>query len=295
MMQRISILFSIVLFSLVVEAQITTTLNLQTRPTPVLSEWANKNQIVNFIVDKISPNPQQAIIKVEIQLLDGTIIGVSDLTKTAPVTLTRGVKVYYSKDIMPLELMVFSGVYRNTFARTGKLPAGNYQLCVSLLDLASLQPLVSTKCKVFFISSVQLPFLMMPANNTVLSKTVAQNSITFRWTPASPIDQASLPIYRLQLFEILPYQEPLQALRGNQPILDINLRGVTQYIWRPSLIFNTNDSTALKYIWTIQTLDSNGLPISQTDGNGESRSEPLIFTVQDTNTRKSKRSKEMPD
>jgi len=295
MLQRINILFFIVLFSIVVEAQITTTLNLQTRPTPVLSEWANKNQIVNFIVDKASPNPQQVIIKAEIQLLDGTVVGVTNVTKTTPVTLTRGVKVYYSKDIMPLELMIFSGVYLNTFTNTGKLPAGNYQLCVSVLDVASLQPLVSTKCKIFFVANVQLPFLMMPANNAVLNKTVAQNTITFRWTPMSPIDQASLPIYRLQLFEILSYQEPLQALRGNQPILDIKLRGVTQYIWRPGLIFNTNDSLAIKYVWTIQTLDSNGLPVSQTDGNGESRSEPLVFGIQDNNIRKLKGSKELPD
>lgn len=295
MLQRISILFFIVLFSIVVEAQITTTLNLQTRPTPVLSEWANKNQIVNFIVDKASSNPQQVIIKAEIQLLDGTIVGVTNVTKTTPVTLTRGVKVYYSKDIMPLELMIFSGVYLNTFTSTGKLPFGNYQLCVSVLDVASLQPLVSTKCKIFFVANVQLPFLMMPVNNAVLNKTVAQNTITFRWTPMSPIDQASLPIYRLQLFEILPYQEPLQALRGNQPIVDIKLRGVTQYIWRPGLIFNTNDSLAIKYVWTIQTLDSNGLPVSQTDGNGESRSEPLVFRIQDKNIRKLKGSEELPD
>lgn len=295
MLQRIGILFLIVLFSIVVEAQITTTLNLQTRPTPVLSEWANKNQIVNFIVDKASPNPQQVIIKAEIQLLDGTVVGVTNVTKTAPVTLTRGVKVYYSKDIMPLELMTFSGVYLNTFISTGKLPAGNYQLCVFVLDVASLQPLVSTKCKIFFVSNIQLPFLLMPANNAVLNKAVAQNTITFRWTPMSPIDQASLPIYRLQLFEILPYQEALQALRGNQPILDIKLRGVTQYIWRPGLIFNTNNSLAIKYVWTIQTLDSNGLPVSQTDGNGENRSEPLVFSIQDSNIRKLKVSKELPD
>lgn len=280
-MKRMSIVFVIMLFAVIVDAQITTTLNLQARPTPVLSEWANKNQVINFIVDKISPNPQQAIIKVEIKLSDGTVIGVTDITKTTPVTISRGVKIYYSKDVMPLALMIFSGTYRNSFTRTGKLPAGNYQLCISLLDLATLQPLVTTKCKVFFVASVQLPFLVMPANNTVLNKTTAQTAITFRWTPMSPADQTGQPVYRLQLFEVLAYQEPLQALRGNQPILDVRLRGVTQYIWRPGLIFHTNDSLAVKYIWIIQTLDSNGLPVSQTDGNGESRSEPLVFTIQE--------------
>jgi hypothetical protein len=33
------------------------------------------------------------------------------------------------------------------------------------------------------------------------------------------------------------------------------------------------------FIWTIQTLDKAGLPIVRTDGNGEARSEPIIFFV----------------
>jgi hypothetical protein len=83
------------------------------------------------------------------------------------------------------------------------------------------------------------------------------------------------------VFEVLSNQQPVQALRANQPILDISLRGVTQYIWQPRISFSNNDSL-VHFIWTIQTLDPTGAPILLSDGNGESRSEPFIFKV-DTN------------
>ena len=46
-----------------------------------------------------------------------------------------------------------------------------------------------------------------------------------------------------------------------------------------SIYFNASDSLPTKFIWTIQTLDDNKQPVLQTDGNGESRSEPFIFSI----------------
>ena len=122
-------------------------------------------------------------------------------------------------------------------------------------------------------------------------------------------------------------QNPIQALRSNQPLLDQEVIGTTQYIWRPQLSFiwqqpgdvdgdGTFDKTIIPknpeagkdsstdpgvkrekwnyelyvegkmvksnshiFIWTIQTLDDKGLPVTQTDGNGEARSEPILFIV----------------
>jgi len=279
MKQLLYISAIIVLSAMQGVAQISTTLNVQSSPTAVLSEWAIKNTIVNFIVDKADPNPLQGIFKTEIKLSDGTVIGVTDVTKATPVTLIRGVRVYYSKDVMPLEIMNFTGTYKSTLDKTGKLPAGQYQICVSILAPSNFQPIVAAKCRSFNMASIQLPFLMMPLNQSVLKKEAAQTAITFRWTPVIPQVQAIQSTYRLQVFEVLQHQQPVQALRSNQPLLDITVRGITQYIWQPRLAFSATDSLPIKFIWTIQTLDANGLPLVQTDGNGESRSEPFVFTI----------------
>lgn len=259
-------------------AQINTTLTVQSQPPANLSEWSIRNMVLNYVVDYGRPDPQQVLFKTEIKLLDGTIVAATDLQRVSTVLLNRGVSIFYSKDVMPLEYMVFSGNFKNSIEKTGKLPAGQYQICVSILQSGTFQVLAAERCRIFNLYGVQLPFLMMPVNQSIIPKLAAQNAITFRWTPVIPQSAIAPATYRLQVFEILSNQQPVQALRANQPILDISLRGVTQYIWQPRLSFLSNDST-VRYIWTIQTLDATGLPILTSDGNGESRSEPFVFTV----------------
>lgn len=261
-------------------AQLNTTISVQSSPTSVLSEWYARNSIVTFIVTKIDSAQQQAIFKTEIKLSDGTVIATTDITRAVSVTLSRGTRVYFSKDVMPLENMIFTGRYKTILDRTGKLPAGNYQFCVQLIGQGAggLQPLVTSKCGNFNMVAIQLPIQVMPANKAVLNGSAAQTAITFRWTPMIPTTPAPA-IYRLQVFEILAGQQPVQALRGNQPLLDVSVRASTQYIWQPRMTFNATDSLPARFIWVLQTLDGSGQPISQTDGNGESRSEPFIFSV----------------
>lgn len=98
------------------------------------------------------------------------------------------------------------------------------------------------------------------------------------WTGLIP-NNAAPPIYRVQVFEILPGQTPMQAFRGNYPILDAPaLRGMTQYIWHTNL--SMIDTLAnYKFIWTVQTLDMEGEPIPSNDMTIQGRSEPAIFTI----------------
>lgn len=274
-------LFVFLIMVFTANAQVNTILNVQSSPTAVLSEWSSKNAIVTLIVTKTDSTPQQAIFKTEIKLIDGTVIGVTDVTKATPVLLTKGTRVYFSKDVMPLEIMNFTGKYKQVLDRTGKLPADNYQFCVQLLSQGAggIQPLVASKCKNFTMAALQLPILVMPANNAVLNQLSAQTAITFRWTPLTPKTQM-IATYRLQVFEVLANQQAMQALRSNQPLLDVSVKAATQYIWRPGLAFNATDSLPVKFIWTLQTLDDIGLPAVQTDSNGESRSEPFIFIIE---------------
>jgi len=174
--------------------------------------------------------------------------------------------------------MMFSGTYKSTLERTGKLPAGTYQLSVQLTEPGNFAGITPVQTRVFNLAAPQLPYLISPANHDSLEAKKAESAIIFRWTPLIPKTQEQ-PYYRLQVFDILPYQQPMQALRGNKNIWDRTGRRQRKYILRPQKSFTT-DSIPKRFVWTIQTLDINQQPFIQTSGNGESRSEPFFFSVE---------------
>ena len=186
-----------------------------------------------------------------------------------------GPTILFASDVLPLEYMNFTGKYKSALQKTGKLPADNYTLCTRPVRPADYAPLGEEQCKPFYLASLQLPILMKPYNEELLDPKKAQTAILFRWSPVVPA-QTSPVTYRIQVFEVLNNQSPVQALRSNQPLLDKELLAVTQYIWQPQLTFVNEKS---KFIWTIQSLDKDQKPINQTDGNGEGRSEPIVFFI----------------
>ncbi|MBK8521426.1 MAG: hypothetical protein IPL54_11360 [Chitinophagaceae bacterium] len=267
---------------------------LNTQPPAQLSEWGNRREVLTLIVTGGQPGAPggQFKIKTEIKTTDGTVVASADLAKTPVFTLnsTGTPLILFANDVMPLEFMVFTGKYKTSLQRTGKLPAGNYILCARPVNIIDYTPQGEEQCKTFYLASTQLPILMKPYNEEVMDAKQAQTAIIFRWSPVVPT-QPSPVTYRIQVFEVLPTQSPVQALRSNQPLLDKEVVAATQFIWQPQLSFLPYDEETKKlptFIWTIQSLDASGNPVTQTDGNGEARSEPLIFFV---NPDKNKRPK----
>ena len=272
--------------------QLTSNLILQAQPPAQLSEWGNRREVLTLIVSAPGAIAGPFKLKTEIKLLDGTVIASADLARTPVFTPnSTGTTILFANDVMPLEFMIFTGKYKTSLQRTGKLPADNYTLCVQPVAPTDYHPLGEVQCKNFYLATTQLPILMKPYNEEVLDAKKAQTAITFRWTPVIP-RQTSPVTYRLQVFEVLPTQSPVQALRSNQPLLDKEIFAATQYIWQPQLSFMPYDNETVKlptFIWTIQSLDKAGLPVTQTDGNGEGRSEPLIFFVDPDKNKKPKK------
>lgn len=264
-------------------AQIKINLIVAAQPPAQLSEWSNRREVLVAIVTAQGvPGGFQYKIKTEIKLLDGTVIGFSDLARTPIFTpSSTGTDVLVANDVMPLEFMVFTGKYKTSLERTGKLPADNYTICVQPVRPVDFGPAGEVQCKNFYLASTQLPILMKPYNEEVLDAKKAQTAIIFRWTPVVP--KSTTPVtYRIQVFEVLPTQSPVQALRSNQPLLDKEVVAATQYIWQPQLTFMPYDNETKKlptFIWTIQSLDANRNPVTQTDGSGEGRSEPILFFI----------------
>lgn len=276
---HIIILPGLLLFVQVVQAQITLNLALNNRPQPWLSDWVNPvngQMIISYMPGPALNDPS---VKLRTSLLDerGSVIGASNISSARVYTLRAGVNQFTIADALQLQNLSLQGNLQNTLQHTGRLPAGQYQLMIEILNTAG-DIVRARQTRPFFITSYQLPVLMQPAGGSDLDAHLAQSIITFRWTSLIPGTQ-EFPQYRVQVFEILPGQTPMQAFRGNRPLLDeSSAKGSTQYIWRTNLPML--DSTANKqFIWTVQTLDRRGQPIPGMDMNIQGRSEPAIFNI----------------
>ena len=280
-MKKYHLLFTVVMFLMVqlAQAQITLNLALNKRPQPWLSDWVNPVNGQMIITYMVRPTLNDPSVKLKTTLLDerGNIIGISDINSARIYTLKAGVNQFSIADALQLQNLALQGNFQNLFQRTGRLTAGQYQLTVEVMNTRG-DVVRAKQTRFFFITSYQLPILMQPANGSTLDARLAQNIIVFRWTNLIP-SSAEFFQFRVQVFEILPGQTPMQAFRGNRPLLDEPaIKGSTQYIWRPNLPML--DSTANKqFIWTVQTLDANGLPIPGMDMNIQGRSEPAIFSI----------------
>lgn len=259
--------------------QISLNLALNSRPQPWLSQWdnpVNGVMIISYIQGAASINPS---IKIRTTLLNenGSVIGLSRPGSERVYTLRPGVNQFTMADALQLQNLRLYGNYQNLVQRSGRLSAGQYQLMVEITDIKN-DVVDAKQTRPFFVTSYQLPILMQPANNAQLDAHIAQSIITFRWTALTPTTQERAT-YRVQVFEVLPGEQPMQAFRGNPPLLDEETtQGSTQYVWRTDLPMI--DSTANRqFIWTVQSLDVNGQPIPTADNNVQGRSEPAMFTI----------------
>ena len=273
------LLIGMCLFTQVAMAQITLNLSMNSRPQPFLSDWVypiNGQMIITNMPGAVGNNPN---VKLRTTLLDqsGGIIGTSNINAARILTLKQGVNQFTMADALQLQNLQLSGNVQILLQRTGRLAAGQYQLKVEIMNTAG-DIVLAKQTRPFSIVSYQLPVLMQPANEASLDALMAQNVITFRWTSIIPAS-AELTFYRIQVFEILPGQEPMQAFRGNRPLLNEPVsRGITQYLWRTNLPML--DSTAnRRFIWTIQSLDVNGMPIPSMDMTSQGRSTPAVFNI----------------
>lgn len=229
---------SLVIFALLLSidnaiAQIQTNLVLTAMPPSTLTQWSYNRETLIFTVSRPLGVASQYKIKTEIKTSDGLVIAKTDLTKS-PIYTFGGATIttYSAAEVLPLEYMIYSGSVKSTIEKTGKLPGNTYQLCVQLVSPGELLPLSEERCRTFTVAALQLPILLKPAPEELLNYDLAKNTILFRWSPLVPAGRTS-PTYIIRVFEVLPHQNPVQAMRSNFPVLTKEVRGTTQYIWQP--------------------------------------------------------------
>jgi hypothetical protein len=278
MKKIIHILLLTFLVSGFVDAQVTLTFNISYPAPTYLTDWSLTRSGVAIVTFNPAGVATQLIkFATRIQRTDGTNLAVSNNNSAVIYTLQRGPNTFTLDKLLQLENLRFTdGSIIRSIQNTGKLPPGSYQLCIEILN--SIGEAVFFKvpvCRQFTQVAYQLPYLLSPENKKWLDANIAQSVITFRWSSVVPQPKERV-IYRLQVFEVMDNQLPMQALRANQPILNVEVVN-TQYFWRPQL--SLKDPEGHIFIWTVQTLDSKGYPLNATDGNNPGRSEPSVFGV----------------
>lgn len=271
-------LFSLVLlaFSFITEAQIIISLTVNPRPVANLSAWATRRETLTLVATSpVQSGPRSVKINTTITTTSGEPVATTDMLRAPVKILQTGNTVFNAADVVNLSALIFSNTYQDKINKTGKLPIGSYQITVRLDSSSLPTPFSNTVSRTFFLAGTQLPVLMSPVDESVLPAASAQTAIIFRWTAVAPKPMETVR-YRIQVFEVLEDQTPIQALRSNQPLLDKEVVGLTQYIWQPQLSFIEGNK---KFVWTIQSFDFQRQLITGDVPNGEGRSEAKTFTV----------------
>jgi colicin import membrane protein len=244
-------------------------------PSPYLSDWQTRRETVVLQISNMSTQPVTTIISARI-LRDGELAANTKPESMKPITIAPGASTMTAESILPSDAIKFYGDIDKSAARTGQLPGGSYQLCISLIS-PSGGTLSAEKCAFFTIRTYQAPSLLSPAEGEV----VGAKPVMFRWTPVSPTP--SFPIsYRLRIVPVYPKQNKLNALEVNPPIYDRTVVGLTQQLVdvnAPIVDQNQGVLTDLyadnSGMWTVTAYDEKGMPIGPNNGTAE----PRTFTI----------------
>ena len=269
------------LISVYAVAQLNLNINIAYPAPSYLSDWAyTKSGVATLVL-----NQENQLLKIkfqtQLQTLDGTPVAISNNANAATYSIRTGANVFSLDKLLQLENLQFTdGSIIRSIQTSGKLPAGSYQLCIQVVGsipgtTREIEMLKVPVCRPFTQASYQLPNLLTPLDKTWLDAATAKSVITFRWSSIVPRTQEHMT-YRLQVYEVKDDQLPMQALRSNMPILNTDVVN-TQYIWRPQLDFSGQEGYV--FIWTIQTLDIKGNPVTTADALNMGWSEPQVFGV----------------
>jgi TANFOR domain-containing protein len=118
--------------------------------------------------------------------------------------------------------LVFTGITRQEFQKTGRLPEGPYRICFQVLDYNLGVPVSNLSCNMTWLILNDPPLINLPVNNAKLRATDPQN-VVFQWTPrhtGSP-NAAFSTEYYFRMVEVWPPdRNPFDALNTGTPFFE---------------------------------------------------------------------------
>lgn len=258
-------------------------LTLASRPSAYLAEWYRpaNGMVVLTAMNGAAIEPSTIRFQTELYNSDGQLVYKLPYQQSQAIQIAGSAVTLYLDNILQLQNGSFGNPQLvNSFSNGGKLPAGQYSIKLQGWEGTADKPKSEwTATKLFLIVNYQLPQLMQPDDGKELEIHQANSFVTFRWTPLTPSIQGAVASYRIQIWQVLPNQTPMQSLRSTPPLEDRIIKGTTQFIWRPGLnMIVPEPASTNQFIWTVQTLDEMQQPIATQDPIVEGRSQPFTFS-----------------
>ena len=223
-------------------------------PSPFLSDWQTDPNLAALEITNPTSKPDVVIVDLEVTSSQGARFqGTSQRLLINP------------EQTVMMNTTEFSAWYtgildknaRDKAVRTGMMPEGSYEACVSVKNLWGVV-LAQNVCAFFTVVHAEPPELIYPA----IGQEVTEPYPVFQWIPPQ-LPSAKQAIFTFRLVRILQGQTPDLALSANYPHYE------NFYLQESNLEYPL-DGLPLEpgafYAWQIQALDFDGKPITKNDG-----------------------------
>lgn len=249
-------LFILINSTFIFGQQVQVTFNVDSRPTPQLSEWENRNELAILTVINTSEKDEGIPYKIDAKIyIDNDLIAETRFDAMPTLNLPFGSETFFADAIVPYNALTIHNneASKESLVRTGLLPAGFYTFCIKLIDLQGNT--ISTPeeiCRQMVITDYQMPELIYPISEIEIPSNLAP-SIIFRWSPLSPSPSGQDGVkYLLAVTEVQQNQSPSQAFLSNYPIIEEEIMGANQFYF--PLDISMPDTKNTKLVWSVKPM-----------------------------------------
>lgn len=175
--------------------------------------------------------------------------------------LPPGTKRVRARDIKSVHDTWYSPEYEEYLVRIGSVPAGDYNVCVSVKDSKTNKEL-ARQCIKVSVELANAPRLISPKGDL---KAKIKRPI-FTWTRPSPVPANMKISYKVKIVEVFEGQTKEEAIRSNIPVYEqdgIKSTSLQYPIKAKALDMDKN------YAWQVQAIDEVGMPFGERQGMSE--------------------------
>ncbi len=176
------------------------------------------------------------------------------------ITVQPGGRAITPRDVNKIVDRWFNPEFQSGIERTGRFPAGNYTLCITVIMATSGEE-IGRHC---------IPFMVTMPSATRLIAPLDEGEITelypiFQWSEPTPLPHDAAVFYRFKISEIYSGQTPAEAMDNIAHFEVMRQRMSTLQYPLEGLRFEQDK----EYVWQVQALDEEGKPIGENDGKSE--------------------------
>lgn len=244
-------------------AQWNTILTVKPNPSPFISKWERDSGITILTIIYSGTASQEITLQLRIsERRSGEMVKANSSAISFAVGPSS--QTFTSLDYLDWNSVKYNSNIKDFVTRTGRLPEGNYTLCVYIMkDNAKL----AEACADFTIVLPDPPQLLTPANKDSINT----NLPAFQWTPVIVPSEIAVA-YKFKLCEVLAGQIPQKALTANRPIYEAEIISSNVLQYPPDAFPLEKGKT---YVWQVQAVDpDSNEPVSSNNG----KSEIWVFT-----------------